>query len=320
MSVEATTQDHDVLEGLLTAARRRPVREDSTPEVTEYDWNCPYYFTGEEMTFLNRFGEGVAREISAAMTGLFRSRFELFLAGVSQHYGRTAREADAGGALYFMPLTDQSAKQCGYLAIRASDARGWISSLLGGGDKAQDEREMSRLETELLLDLGGALAEAISAAGKTSNAVAFTCTEKLGKEAPIPEAGLTEAYCRFAFCAEEGSDDASIRVVLSCGALEPLARSGQAEQTEGAKKDNRQAMFQHLQHVGVRLGARLGFAQVPMNHMVNIESGDVLLLESPGGRSVDVIIGNKTVFRAFAARSEGYYAIQIAADQSGQAG
>jgi len=219
-------------------------------------------------------------------------------------------------ALYFMPLRNESAQECGYLAVRTADACGWISSLLGGGEEAQDERELSRLEKDLLLDLGRALTGAISTASKASNSVAFTCADRLGKEAPIAEAGLAEAYCRFAFCAEEGSDDASIRVVLSCGLLDPLVRPRQAEQAEGAKKDNRQAMTQHLQRVAVRLRARLGFARVPMSHMVSIESGDVLLLESPGGQPVDVVIGNKTVVRAFAVRSEGHYAVQIASDPS----
>jgi len=319
MSVEATTQNDDVLQGLLTAARRRPAREDSAPEVAEYDWNCPYYFTGEEMALLNRFGEGAGKELSAAMTGLFRSRFELFLAGVSQHYGRAVVEADGGGELYFIPLRNQSAEECGYLAVRTADARGWISTLLGGGEEAQDERELSRLETDLLLELGKALAEAISAAGKASSSVAFTCAERLSKETPIAEAGLAEAYCRFAFCAEEGSKDASIRVVLSCKIIESLAKTGQAgqaEQAEGAKKDNRQAMTQHLQRAAVRLRVTLGFAWVRMSHMVNIESGDVLLLESSSGRLTDVVIGNKTVFRALAVRSEGQYAVQIVADPS----
>ncbi len=70
-------------------------------------------------------------------------------------------------------------------------------------------------------------------------------------------------------------------------------------------------LMEHVHQMPVSVTARLASTRLSFEEVLDLASGDVLLIDKPLDEPVELIINNQTVFRGRPAQSTGQYAVFI---------
>lgn len=315
MSHGPSQTDRHIVQRLLEAARsgsRAGAAKDAgRVEAADYDWTAPCRFVPAQLAKLDAFAEALAASLSQALGGLMGGELEFVPAGRTQHFAaglRASAEGDQAKEYWVELLHDET--QCGLIAVSAGAAMGWVARLLGSKESAPNvERDLSALESALLLDVLAAMTEAFSVAAEAGGA-AFSRGETVSKGSySLPGDEGTE-YCRIALAPAGEGQAASISFVVASDALEPLA-GGRPQSPARSSRDVSKDVLALLERASMVATGMLGTAELPMREVMALEAGDVLLIAKRTGEPIDLVVQGRVVSRALPVTSGGRYALQI---------
>ena len=253
-----------------------------------------------------------AKELSRTMGALLRSRIDVEPMSVTQQYAARLRQpGDEAPEVYFAELVGRGGEHCGLVTVPAEAGAAWVARLLGGSP-ADDDRELSALETELLSEILRALAQGISAASESADGPALTQRQEVSKGHLVLPAEDSDEYCKFVFRLSAWERQSVVFFVLAAEAVDQIlgvrhAPSGRTpEQT-------RTDLLGHVRCVPVSATLRLGHASVPMRDVMDLEPGDVMLLQQRIDQPAEVVLQGKVVLLADPVTCQGRYGAQIVA-------
>ncbi len=302
--------DLSIVQRLIAAARNAPRDAGEQEPAEDYDWSVPCRYTVGETETIQTCASATASEISKTLGSYLGREIATQPLPIAMFYARKLPEIDHETPLRLTHLLC-GGNVCGYVAIPAALAIGWVSQLLGavkvtGGG----ERELSSLEEDLLMDIMGELVRALSSASKASGGSSFSRGDELmtGPET-LPESHPGE-YCRFSLQLSGDDSDAVISFAILCDVLDPLVGGPDAAREETPEIRHKK-ILPHLGHVCVQAEAHLGTAFVTMRDLVALEPGDVLVLDRRAGEPVNLLVDGKEAFLGIPATSQDKYALQI---------
>jgi len=304
------TQDVAVLQQLRQAAHRRAVPTPPPADTCEYDWTCPHRFTAAERRRLDALAQRTAERLGGALAALLRTRITFGAAEVTQHYASAI--ADAETPVYRVPAHDAAGEPCGIAQLPAAQARGWVETLLGGSATPDEgDRQLSSLETDLLLDLVSAIVQALATVSKESGGPDLRRGEAVMGQAETLPVSDDHEFCRFAFKATGDDCHDQVTVYLRSERLDTVAgRAGDAAQPLGPGQ-TRARLLGHLHRAPVQVTAQLGAARISVRDLMNLEPGDVVVLETGISEPITVEVGGQPALRGVPAASNGRYAVQV---------
>ena len=336
MTPQGTYSERDVVAMLVAAARARAAHgtEIQQEQADEYDWNRPCRYLPEQLTEVERLGRRCAAAVSDTLAEVCGADtvFEP-VGGISQYYARQLVGDDEDDeSLYVVDLADADGNLTAVCTISAKIGVEWVSRLLGGQGDAADQRDLSDLEADLLVDVVGRIAQAIASVEGPAGALPIGRAQKVSK-GPLSLGGDgSEEYCRLALRQRppedpsedeeqaEGPDQApeaegppGLCLLIASTVVDvamDLAESGTAAMTP---QRTRHAMTAHLGRVAVTAAVRAGCAHVTMRDLMSLQPGDVMPLERRSDEPVEVVIGDKTMLYGNIVRCDGQYAVQIVA-------
>ena len=298
------------LHRLLAAVGSAPAPIETAPDAVVYDWRDPHYFNEDQRNRLAAIMSRVAALLSQRCAHFFNSEFNVVPTSITQHYaGDLDRHVDLRGGFCLAFGQDQK-PACGFLTIGIEAAMNWVTRLLGDSESAQDpNRPLSSLEESLLADLLGAIAEAFLS--PLAPEQGLKPTGQVGKGSADVEFEPTDPICRIVFRIGKVNDDSGSEVTFIVAGPTLAAVLGKSVQaiTTVPQDELSRLLMEHLYQMPVTISARLASTRLSFEDALDLEPGDVLLIDKPLDEPVELIINNQTVFRGRPAQSAGQYAV-----------
>ncbi len=289
-------------------------------EALEYDWRSPRCLSREQLTKINHFAENIAQAASKEFTRFFQGDFQVTPDSISQHFaGEFIRQHSSRENpeffLLFGPAPKQasaSAQPSGLVGIPHKTAIAWTTQSLGRGNSDEDpRRELSQLESSLLLDAAGLFVQALSG---SCNDQSFRIIGNIVSGRFPFDVEDTKELCEISFNTKRAgsqNDPAKAFLLMPCEKLESAAKiTTQAVKTLSAEAASK-AMMGHLQRIPILAAAELGSASVAFGQLMSLAVNDVLILDTKVTESVKLIVNKRDIFYGRAAKAAGTYVVAI---------
>ena len=305
MSPSPKRRAHDIIQRLLAAAGAGAPAEGGEVAAADYDWTAPCRFSPTELARLDQFARAAASGISDALGKLLRMKVELVSTGMTQHFAARLPQPET---VHYWAELRQAGDPCGLIALTADVAVRWVAGLLGA--EASSQRELSSVENDLLLDIATAVAGAFSQVAAGAGCQAFSSGEKLSKGEYSLPGNQAEDYCRFALAAAGADAEPCVSLLVRGDLVAPAGGTG--EQTPPMPPEEvRKSILCHLEDVPIAATVRLGRAKILVRELVELEAGDVLLIDTKDGQQVELLVQERSASWGFPAVCKGRYALQI---------
>ena len=304
------TDDLAILQQLQDAAHRRAAAAPAPADAAEYDWTCPHRFTEAQRGRIDAFARQAAERLSEALAALLRTQTAFAPDPVAQRYASAVADTDA--PVYRVPLHDAAGERCGMAQLPVTQARGWVETLLGGAAATDDEeRKLSSLESDLLLDLVSAVVQSLASVSRETGGPDLRRGEAVMADAEPLDTPCGDEFCQLTFKAtgDEASDE--VTVFLRSELLDPIAgRTGAGGETPGPEQ-TRARLLDHLGNAPVEVAARLGAARISVRDLMSLEPGDVIILGTGASEPIAVAVEGQVAMRGAPASYHGHYAVQV---------
>ena len=301
------------IQQLLKAVGSRPQTNDTVIECAEINWHEPHYFDKEQLAKLETFSRKVASVLSERFTVLCRSQFEVEITSASQHYADEFIDSANEGEKkdYYLSFGSAPDKEFGLLAIPEQTAIFWAKQLLGDSDSNEDSgRELSQLEESLLYDLVSALVKSLASANaKCDYNVSGSIVPG---QVPIKLYGSEEMF-RISFSVKKAGTEknANASFLIPCRKLEAVTGKNKYSQAESSTQDFSKIIIEHLGSTPVCVTARLASSELSFEEMMNLQAGDIIVLDKQINEPVELIVEGHAVAFGLPGKSEGKYAVAI---------
>lgn len=298
---------------LLTAVGSEPTEDIAQVEATEYNWNEPHYFNEEQFVKLNNFADAVAVAVAQEITKLCRSEFNVTIASTTQHFADEFlnQPSDSEQKDYYLPFGTTQEQMCGFIGIPEQTALNWARQLLGDSESEKDTgRDLSQLEESLLLDLVSALVEVFSGLDESFD---FHSAQNIVKGHWPLEMEGTEELCKISFDVKKTDSEKSYETyfLILCNKLGPVAGKAEQDSADFSAEDVSKMILGHLQEISVLITGQLASAVLTFEEIIDLQADDILLLDKRVDQPTELIVGGRTVYYGYPAKSEGKYAVTI---------
>lgn len=301
---------------LLAAIGRSGASDESQKEAAEYDWRQPHH-SGRQLKKLNIFTRNVATVTTEKVASLYEGDYSVQIASTTLHFADEflAQNPTGEQGNYCLAFGACPDHPCGFITMTAKTACALASQLLGEKDGSEEgsDRNLSKLEKSLLLDIFSVFVEAFCiCSGDREFLPAASIVE-----VPVPiELTGTEELCRITLEVQkaESEEKYEVQAVIVWDELEPVVGKDASENMptdEPAAQDAPKAMLEHLSAMPVLLTAQLGSAHLTFEEAMDLQVNDILLLDQRIDEPVELVARNQSLFVGRPAKSAGRYAVVV---------
>jgi len=303
------------IQQLLAAVGSRP-DDEAQPEVTEYNWHQPHRFVGAERKKVEELAKRASRLMAKKLGALCHRDVRVRVESISEHFADELLDNTFSGEHndYYLACGVSREEPAGFIWVPIKTALTWVTRLLGDSEAEADlGRGLSQLEETLLLDLAAIITEALSAVLAGCNldpADTMACGH-------IPlELHGPEEFCKLTlkFTEADAADaDAGTEAcaVILCDQLESVVSKygGAGAKFTGDAISN--AILRQLEQSRVCVDAQLASVALTFEQIMNLGTGDVLMLDRRIEEPIEVVLDGQTVLRGMPAKTGGKYAVVI---------
>ena len=311
-SINNLTKDR--LHRLLSAIGTTP-QQDSQIESADYNWRQPHYFNGGQLEKLRVFAEQFAGSLCEKFGELCRDKFEITAGPASQHFAAelAGQFADNQKNDYFMPFGANPEHPFGFVGIPQQTAGVWARQLLGDSEtEDKPGRSLSQLEESLLSDMASAI---VGTLGRFYQAGEIKPAKTMLKgQWPLSLAD-SEELCRITFTVKKAGSQISteLYLILSCGRLDSIAGKNANSEIKSSAGDIYKIICEHLGNIPVRVTARLASVEIGFEEMLNLQAGDIMLLDKTVQEPVTLVVEDRIFGFGRLAKCSDRYAVAVTA-------
>jgi flagellar motor switch protein FliM len=301
------------IQQLLAAVGSAPKEESSQVEATEHNWTEPHYFSCEQLKNISSFAEILAAAVAKKFTDFCRGKFEATVLSTKQFFADDLVKQYSNGErkYFYLPFDSENGLRLGLLGMNEKTAIEWTKLLLGDTEsKENSEKELSQLEKSLLLDLASAVVRAFSQSHTSFN---FSPANNLASgQWPLDIDGA-EQLCQIDFNVKqsEAKDGTEAFFLIPCGSLDAVSGKTKKDVSEISQENISKMIQEHFEQTSVCVTAQLGQTELSFEEMMNLQAGDILLLDKKVTDFVELIVNERTFCYGWPVRSGGRYAVAI---------
>ncbi len=310
----AKNLSREKLQQLLAEAGPPKQQDASQIQAIEYNWRRPYYFSGTQLKKLDDFKKKLTAAIAEKFVALCRSNFDVKITSITQHFAEELIAQTIGGKLqdYYLVFGADPARPCGLVGIPQQTAAVWVTQLLGGTEteKKEETRNLSQLEESFLLDSASAIVEAFSS---SHNVFKFKPAKNFTRGQLPLELQSIEEVSKITFSVEktEPKSASEAYILIPCKELESAVRQSAQQSTKLSAEDVPKAIAEHLQKMTISVTARFAGTTLAFGELLNLQPGDVLLLDKKITDPVELMVEGQIMFQGLPAKSAGKQAVII---------
>jgi flagellar motor switch protein FliM len=318
---EAGKLSKDEVEALLAASRDEPsLVEQVEParRVQGYDFSQPSRFSRSQLDELKRLNEGVAAGAAAHASRLLRTNVKAQLVSTEQikweHLLEDIGDSTVGFVLSMEPL--------GYQAIIAIDrefAAGCLDRMMGGEGDAQAVATVEFTEIDVAVLAGflrgflDPLPELWGRIGEFTIEVGAFSQDLQG----LDLFGAGEDLLQPSFLVQTRAASGRVVLVVPFAAVKNLPPESEPETPAPTmtEQDTASRLRESLERASIELTAVLGQADIKISRLVRAEPGDVIILDTRLGESIDIKLNGKTKFRGLPGKAGTKLAVELIVEE-----
>jgi flagellar motor switch protein FliM len=281
-----------------------------------YDFRSPDKFSKEQMRTLQMIHENFARRLGSALGAYLRAAVQVACVHIEQgsfaDFKQNLAAPSVVSVLSMAPLPGRI-----LVATDASTATIMLDRLLGGfGRAAKEGHEITDLERTLMEGIMAYVVDGLQDAWR--NVITLNVAlEETGFNPEFVQVALPSDAAVFMAFETRIHDTAGIMsICIPYPVLKPISSdlsphtwvAGEAKETV----THRDALMRQLEYVTVDVTVLLGQADVDFEELLQIQRGDVLVLNTVVGRPLPVLVGDARRYFGQPGLSANHVAVEIA--------
>ncbi len=314
------------IQQLLIAAGSGPKEDTTQTDYTEYDWYQPKFLGSNQLRKLDGFTKTVAVAITQKFTELCHTDFNVTITSITQHFAeeffKQASASEQSDHYVAFGIDKEQGSQtqdgtlgilhpCGLIGIPPQTAIVWVTQLLGDSESEKDpSKSLSQLEESLLFDIASDLIEAFSDSYGNYNLL----PDKSIVRGHLPlEAENIEETCKITFSVERthSKEPSEAYFLVPHRRLDPIVEETAQDSARFSPQDISNVMLNHLQQMPVTVVTQLASAALSFEEIMNLQAGDILLLDKQTNETLELLVEGRTLFRGQPAKAGSTYAVVI---------
>lgn len=303
---------HSMLGQLISTAQAQ-MTEEPEVETEEYNWLEPHHFDLEQMAMIETFGRKLEESVTESFTSHCQGEFSTSVTSITQQFSLQLAEVTAAEREnnFFLPFTADK-KKCGFLNLAPETAIALIGHMLCDFDSSGEAgRKLSLLEESILTDIAGVIIAALGEAFQETTTIDIQPARNLVKgdwPMDIPE---TEHLTTFALAVDHPEAPLQVEFTILSKTIEPIAGIQPRTATPPSQQEMSNMIMQHAHKALVEVTARLCSTSIKLDDVMNLSTGDIVMLNKKTNEPLDVLLNQRNCFRAYPATASGKYAIVI---------
>ena len=289
-------------------------RAEAAAQATTFDFTQSNHFGPKHLSLFESFAKKLEFQIQRTFETLCQGEFESHVASTSQHYAvalaervKTQQKKD-----FFLPFSIDQQPQSGFLSCNPTTAMALVGYMLRDTDFDGMERELSGLEESILLDIAMAIGEAVNTAFHIASGPALQLANRLVVgDWPLQCVGMEDLFT-IDITITGPQSPIELNLTLLASAMDSILGIQTKPGPKTSAKEQSDRVLRSMHGVPVELVARVTQATMPLNDVMNLEPGDILVLNKKTVTPLDLLVNRRPCFKAFCARSFGKYAVVIA--------
>lgn len=307
---------HGKLRRLIDVARKHDTADESQQiESVDFDWLHPHHFSIESLTILDFLAKKIEERTTDILDSLCQGPFIVTLKETKQHFASflaadvTTNQQDH----YFLPLMTEDESHCGFVNFSIDTAYILVALMLREVEQIKNEdRRLSGLEDSILADIISALFEGpaniLTKRGAPAVETAKTFTKGVW---PVEFEGL-EDLTSMTYGIKGSSGEFEFTFTLLSTILDPAVGVETNSDAERTLQKLTKTIMTNVHKVPIEVTARMCTASIELDDVMNLRSGDLLLLERKIAEPLEVLLNDQKCFKAYPATLAGKYALVIA--------
>jgi flagellar motor switch protein FliM len=297
------TEENDPREGGEDTARA---------ETQVYNFRRPNRLSSEQIRRIEYLHASLPKRVNVSLSGLFRDYVEVTVGSIQEVHWSDFVRSISDPCVVFTFGADPL-EGTGVIGIDPALAFGFVDRLFGGGGDGLDSpREVTAIERRVIGKVVDVILKEIefawSSLGKIKAAVeSFTSSPDF-----IQTSGIDQSLILTTLNVKTARVEGKIEVGYPHLMFEPLIRAAVKRPPAGRKREGvRETTGGLVRKVPLSLAARLEPTWVGIGDLLQLKSGDVLMLDNRVSDEVVVSVGEREILRGLPGRSEGNTAVRI---------
>lgn len=306
------TLSKDRIQQLLAAVGADSAKDTSGDiEIADYNWCQSHYFNSVQLKQLNSFTEKLVQECAKKFTQLYRTDFAAESISTTQDFAKAIFNPESEQTDYYIAFGPDKTHPVGLVGIPLKSAMVWANQILGETSPVEElARKLSPLEESLLMDVVSGLIEAFSIAYGGRN---LSLINGINIGRPPIELNGAEELCEIKFKTGKADSNEGCQgsFLIFSDKLDSFAGKNAQADVAVPEKDIIRAMQENLSDVPVKITMELGQTLFNFGRIMELQAGDILMLDKMINEPVGILLDGKTLFRGLPAQSSGNYAAVI---------
>jgi flagellar motor switch protein FliM len=277
-----------------------------------YDFRNPSRLSSEHIRKIEYLHSSVTKRLGVALAGLVRDSVDVGVAEVREiTYDELVESVPSPGATFGFEV-----KPLGGLGIIDVDmvlAFSLVDRLFGGtGIPLPESRELTAIEQSVIKKVAGRVLSEVQAAWSTVAEVGFGEPKYLPGLEFVSSPSFNESMVCVRFEVKKGTLTAAISLTYPYMLFEPIVKpSRQKESTPKRGTPDAQTVERVRCIVPLELRASLPVSMIRFGELMNLDKGDVLVLDNRVSDEVYVSVGKRRLLAGRPGKSRGNLAVKI---------
>ena len=283
-------------------------KEIDDSKVKVYDFNSPKKVTRENLKLINSIYESYARIVSSYLTAVLRLYCEIEIEQIDESIFYEYNNALNDSVLmcvvdFIMPDTKKS---CGQILVNVSKPLAFsiIDKLMGGdGDDYKYDRDFTDIELAILDNLLRQIIGQMQDAWQNTLPIIVEFNKIETNARFIQSIGYNDTVLLIVLDTMVKGLSDKITICIPTMTIDEIFKKSDSVLKMGRKQSNieaekdREAIMEYLKASYLNVAAILGGTELTLNEVLNIQVGDVIVLDDKTDEDVIVNIEEKTWFK-----------------------
>jgi flagellar motor switch protein FliM len=277
-----------------------------------YDFRNPSRLSSEHIRKIEYLHASVTKRLGVALAGLVRESVDVDLSEVNEiSYEELVESVPSPGATFSFEV-----KPLGGLGIIDVDmvlAFSLIDRLFGGtGTPLPESRELTAIEQSVVKKVAGKVLAEVESAWSTVTEVAFGEPKYLPGLEFVSSPSFNESMVRVRLEIRKGTLTAAVSLTYPYMLFEPIVKlSKQKESAPRKGAPDAETVDRIRRIVPLTLKASLPVSMVRFGELMNLDKGDVLVLDNRVSDEVYVNVGKRRLLAGRPGKSRGNLAVKV---------
>ena len=293
-------------------AADQPQQESPANGLKSYDFRNPSRLSSEHIRKIEYLHTSIAKRLGVALAGLIRDSVNVEVVEVKEiSHEELVEDVPTPGATFSFDVEPLGG--LGIIDIDMLLAFSLVDRLFGGsGDPLPEERELTTIEQSIVKKVASKVLAEVKFAWSTIGEVNFGEPGYVPSLEFVSSPSFNESMVCVRFEIEKGTLTANVSVTYPYMMFEPIIRmSRQTEDKSQKGGPNAETVERVRRVVPLELTAMLPVSMIPFGELMNLDEGDVLILDTRVTDEVYMNVGNRRLLAGRPGKSRGNLAVKV---------